>query len=64
MHVLGMVIQGRSLAMLKWQRKTTLSYTVGYTGNTTFCYVIHTETRDYRGRTGTGKETKLNKALL
>ena len=43
MYVLEMVIQGRSLAILRWQRKTTLSYTITYTSNTPFCYVIHTE---------------------
>ena len=63
-YVLEMVIQGRSFAMLKWQRKIALSYTKRYAGNTPFCYIIHTETHNYRRRTGTGKETELNKALL
>ena len=61
--VLEMVIQGRSLAMLLWQRKTTLLYTMRYIGNIPFCYLIHRETRDHRERTGTGKDVESSKAL-
>ena len=64
MSVLEMVIQGRLLAMLLWQRKTTLLYTMRYIGNMPLWYLIHRKTRDQRRRAGTGRDVELSKALL
>ena len=63
MSVLEMFSQARPLAMLLWQRKTKLLYTMRCIGNTPFCYLIHREIRDLRGRTGTGRDVELSKAL-
>ena len=64
MSVLEMDIQGKLLAMLLWQKKATLLYTMRYIGKTPFYYLIHRETRDHWGSTGTGKDAELNKGLL
>ena len=65
MSVLEMVSQGRPLAMLLWQRKTILLYAMRCTGNTPFCYLIHRETRDLRGRNPVilEEDVDLSKAL-
>ena len=63
MSLLEMIIQGRSLAMLLWQRETTLLYTMRYIGNIPFCYLIHREKRDHSRRIGIGKDIELSKAL-
>ena len=64
MSVLEMVIQEGLLAMLLWQRKTTLLYTMRYIGNMPLWYLIHRKTRDQRRRAGTGRDVELSKALL
>ena len=37
--------------------------TIRYIGNIPFCYLIHSETRDHKERTGAGKNVELSKAL-
>ena len=68
-------IWGSSCLRLRWifrenywscyyGKNTTLLYTMRHVGKTPFYYLIHKETCDHRGSTGTGKDAELNKRLL